>query len=505
MATPNPYEPTPQHSIDPTLLLADTILKAIGAQPEPEKMRYVPIEGSIEGPGLSGSPTGYSTTPGLGFQGGTSVGGSTDAPPGAGGYSSRPAAGGSSGSGGAGGGGGGGGGGLPFGGSGGSSAGAAGAGGGAAAGGGGGPAGAIGPGGWDAALPGAAGAAPAASAAAGGFGAGDWIGLAGNVISGVTDYMGAQKQADAQAKGQKLTEQARIQAMKQLESQAIWSILQWLFPGMVQPPASTGGAAAPGTFPVSGMQGTPAPQFRPGAGPVQFRAQGGPVYPGQPTVVGEQGPELLVPSQPGTVMPNPESLQAGAPAPTGQANALPATASGQPGRTAVQQPMPTDPGTLVTGWTSTLLGQPGAVSPIQYERQQEQANQSLNAALYGIQGGLSGQGVDPASGLGKSLEQGAVAQNAYARQQAARDLALIQEAAWRQDIAQGSKMYNDSLALALGLSQMRSAAAAGQGFPMIQNPVDPYGGIGTGIGLMSYYLSDYFTKNPYLGSQPGPG
>jgi hypothetical protein len=40
-----------------------------------------------------------------------------------------------------------------------------------------------------------------------------------------------------------------------------------------------------------------------GAGAMTRRASGGPVAPGQPVLVGEQGPEVIVPAQPGTVLP----------------------------------------------------------------------------------------------------------------------------------------------------------------------------------------------------------
>lgn len=46
------------------------------------------------------------------------------------------------------------------------------------------------------------------------------------------------------------------------------------------------------------------------------RANGGPVYAGRPYLVGERGPEIVVPSQAGTVLPNGTGLQVAAPAPT---------------------------------------------------------------------------------------------------------------------------------------------------------------------------------------------
>jgi len=53
------------------------------------------------------------------------------------------------------------------------------------------------------------------------------------------------------------------------------------------------------------MEGTLAGEgVFPGAGPFQFRAEGGPVSAGQPYVVGEQGPELFVPGSGGNVVAN---------------------------------------------------------------------------------------------------------------------------------------------------------------------------------------------------------
>jgi len=49
---------------------------------------------------------------------------------------------------------------------------------------------------------------------------------------------------------------------------------------------------------------------------IDFRAGGGPVRAGMPYIVGERGPELIVPKAAGTVLPN--GTQLGAPAPTYQ-------------------------------------------------------------------------------------------------------------------------------------------------------------------------------------------
>lgn len=68
---------------------------------------------------------------------------------------------------------------------------------------------------------------------------------------------------------------------------------------------------------------------------VQFRANGGPVTAGQPYVVGEQGPELVVPSQDATVIPNhqlrPPSLRAKMP-PVGAPSTPPRPLAGMNGK-----------------------------------------------------------------------------------------------------------------------------------------------------------------------------
>jgi hypothetical protein len=63
--------------------------------------------------------------------------------------------------------------------------------------------------------------------------------------------------------------------------------------------------------PVSGQDTAQfTPQRTSGAAQPQPRAAGGPVSPGQPYVVGEQGPEVIVPDQAGQVIPNPQTAAA---------------------------------------------------------------------------------------------------------------------------------------------------------------------------------------------------
>jgi hypothetical protein len=60
--------------------------------------------------------------------------------------------------------------------------------------------------------------------------------------------------------------------------------------------------------PVSGTDNAQYLQTRTSGAPQpQPRAAGGPVNPGQPYLVGEQGPEVMVPQQPGQIVPNPQT------------------------------------------------------------------------------------------------------------------------------------------------------------------------------------------------------
>jgi hypothetical protein len=82
-------------------------------------------------------------------------------------------------------------------------------------------------------------------------------------------------------------------ATQMLAQQLILSVLK----GLTGP--------SPGGLPGFGMEGTLAGEgVFTGAGPFQFRAEGGPVSAGQPYVVGEQGPELFVPGSGGNVVAN---------------------------------------------------------------------------------------------------------------------------------------------------------------------------------------------------------
>lgn len=72
------------------------------------------------------------------------------------------------------------------------------------------------------------------------------------------------------------------------------------------PPAQEGPANDNGSPPGAGQPGEEEQQIPPGL-PIEARAAGGPVQAGRPYLVGEQGPELIVPKQDGQVLTNQQS------------------------------------------------------------------------------------------------------------------------------------------------------------------------------------------------------
>lgn len=264
------------------------------------------------------------------------------------------------------------------------------------------------------------------------------------------------------------------------------------------------------------------------AGPqgIPMRAEGGPVAAGEPVLVGEQGPEAVVPEGPtlaagvqggpsGTVATSsPGSIRMGRPGRTGTLSPrLPAPqepqlggplnpgargipvgfegSTGTPGSTTV---LPgtgdagTYPGGLVTQRVTEQLANPGQLSPAAYERQQEQSNQQLRAAGSAITGSLAGGGVDPSSALGGALRQSAVAAAGKQRSEAARDYTLAQETLRRQDIAAATSQYIQSLQAIFGLAQQQAAAAGGSQFPQVA-PINTYQPISDFFGTLGSQLA----------------
>jgi hypothetical protein len=153
-----------------------------------------------------------------------------------------------------------------------------------------------------------------------------------------------------------------------------------------------------------------------------------------------------------------------------------------------------------------LLMNPGQLSPVAYQRAQEQANMGLNTALGAIEGGFAGRGLDPTSGMGQTLAQSAALSAGKQRSEAARDYSLAEESLRRQDVQQGIMNYMQFLNTVLGLAQARAAAAGGRGSPQVQptatNTMQPIAqGLGTAGSLLANYFSgqdnqDYFAGVP---------
>ena len=136
-------------------------------------------------------------------------------------------------------------------------------------------------------------------------------------------------------------------------------------------------------------------------------------------------------------------------------------------------------------WLEQFLKNPGTVSPISYERAQEQANLALNQALSGIQGGLSGRGVDANSNLGQALAQNAYATNAYQRNNAARDMTQLEEAMKREDIKMALATYMNILQMQNTYQAQRMAALNGA-IPQGTTLSNPYSGLTNLLGTMTY-------------------
>ncbi len=317
-------------------------------------------------------------------------------------------------------------------------------------------------------------------------------------LSTAATVASAQQQKRAQQAAMNLQERNRKKAEEQM-GPGFYAGLNAMFPGMMG--NAGGGITNPG---------------------VQPRAAGGPVMPGQDYLVGEQGPEVIRPMQPGMVEPNvgtektsdqakaggywwstpqrdqpPVAPPPGSPAP--QAGSSPygfnVDPQGTPwGNQITPGNEPGNPGGYYADWTRALFEQPGSLSPVAYERQQEQANQSFNQGQLALAGGLTGRGVDPNSSMGQMLSLANVNANQYARQQAARDYALMQENLWRQDVGAAAQMYINALTTSLNLAAARSNASQGLGQQQIQNPVDPYGNLSGGLANLGYGLQDYYNK-----------
>ena len=151
------------------------------------------------------------------------------------------------------------------------------------------------------------------------------------------------------------------------------------------------------------------------------------------------------------------------------------------------------PGEAAVGSMMNLFTNPGQVSPINYERQQEQGNQALQGSTLAMQGGLTGQGIDPNSGFGQMLAQSAVSANQSLRNEAMRNLMQQEEATYRSDLGMATDMYTQFLNLITGLGQSQAQAATGS-FTGVQNPSGGFTQAGAQAGQTAAGIAGAFGK-----------
>lgn len=137
-----------------------------------------------------------------------------------------------------------------------------------------------------------------------------------------------------------------------------------------------------------------------------------------------------------------------------------------------------------------LLGDPGRISPVAYERAQEQNAKALQTNLGGIGGAFFGRGFDPNSGLGQALAQGAVHDFNAGNNEANRDFTLMGENLRRQDMNTGNQMFQNMLNQIFGLQQNRAQIVAGLPVPTSQPTPSPYNNVGDALGMLSWLLAN---------------
>jgi len=305
-----------------------------------------------------------------------------------------------------------------------------------------------------------------------------------SVASAVIKNQGEKKKAEA-------VKQAQKKQLVPTSQAGIANTGNWLFPGSIPTPTGTPTTAA-STRPSTPTAQAAAPDFmqewiKSLSGPSpqgsisydapQARAMGGPVNAGQPYVVGEQGPEVMTPQTSGQITPNAQTQAAtpyaglnpamsggGGPGTvsTGVLQSLPGLqaqaaqrtqAAGQ--TTAVPAPAPpgaNTPGNAVMQAIMSYFNNPGQMSPVTYERAQEQANIGENSAKSAATQGLTGRGIDPNSPMGAALASAASLGAGRQRNEAARDYSLAQEGLRRQDIQSAMASYFNVLNAIFGLA-----------------------------------------------------
>jgi hypothetical protein len=148
----------------------------------------------------------------------------------------------------------------------------------------------------------------------------------------------------------------------------------------------------------------------------------------------------------------------------------------------------------------SYFNNPGQMSPVTYERAQEQANIGEASAKSAATQGLTGRGIDPNSPMGAALASAASLGAGRQRNEAARDYSLAQEGLRRQDIQSAMASYFNVLNAIFGLAGQQTGAAA-TNLASVNAQPQPYGAITSGLaslGGMSF--GGKTTSTPSMGT-----
>ena len=151
-------------------------------------------------------------------------------------------------------------------------------------------------------------------------------------------------------------------------------------------------------------------------------------------------------------------------------------------------------GSLAVQHMLNYFSNPGEISPVAYERKQEQANQGYNLAMRSIGGGLSTAGVNPNSGYGQMMGQSAALNTMKLRNEANRDFTMASEQLKREDVKQATDSYLKFLETLFGLGSQRANNLLG---------ID-LGGPARAAGVAGQTLGKYFAdKGKGTAGSPG--
>jgi len=152
-----------------------------------------------------------------------------------------------------------------------------------------------------------------------------WIPLMMAAASAYAAKKGADEQKEAAGTASGKASAARRDSMAALNNENVYSTSEWLFPGLTPEPPKGEYYKGPITNTQytdtgAGTARNPSlPRAEPGSGNSRpqrvptgnYRAEGGPIEGQQPYMVGEEGPEVVVPEQDGMVIPNEGMPQGG--------------------------------------------------------------------------------------------------------------------------------------------------------------------------------------------------